>query len=762
MTPSDLAPALPTGGMASGGTAAPTARPAESAGRARARRRLVVDRLAAVLVRAGGLGIIASILAILVFIIAQVVPLLSGATVEPAQILPLAGEDVRALVADDYGTHVAALDLRGRVRVVRLRDQAVVADTSIIPADAPQVRLMAAAVVPETTLLTGATTDGQVIVAAVKWQTRFEGQERISSPEIAAPALVRVDPAAQPLSVYAVSADEGGGQAVAAQLADGSVVLVREQVKKNDFTGEVTRSEERQGLAAPGTLTHLVFDRSQRNLFGATDHGELVWWSLSSGTPGPPQTVSAGGAAVTALTVLIGGRALVVGQADGVLSVWFIVPQEAGGARLTRIRDFPAIPAAVHQLAPSDRDKGFLAQSADGTLGLYYSTSDRVLWTGPAPLRGSALALAPEGTAAYLAGDGRLAVLSVNNPHPEVSLASLFGRVWYEGYTRPEYVWQSSSGTDDFEPKLSLTPLLVGTLKGTLYSLLIAIPLAVFGAMYLSQFMDPRLKVVVKPAVEIMAALPSVVLGFLAGLWLAPRIQQMFPALLLMLVLFPLFTLAAGAGWDAIPRRIRGRFPAGSEVALFVPVLGVALWLSVSLSHPVEGLLFGGNFQSWLLATTGLQYDQRNAIIVGLAMGFAVIPIIFAISEDAFSNVPRDLVSGSLALGANRWQTVTRIVLPTASPGIFSAIMVGFGRAVGETMIVLMATGNTPILDWSPFNGFRTLSANIAVEIPEAPQFSTLYRVLFLAALLLFVVTFAVNTAAELVRQRLRQRYARL
>ena len=116
-------------------------------------------------------------------------------------------------------------------------------------------------------------------------------------------------------------------------------------------------------------------------------------------------------------------------------------------------------------------------------------------------------------------------------------------------------------------------------------------------------------------------------------------------------------------------------------------------------------------------------------------MGFAVIPIIFAISEDAFSNVPKNLIAGSLALGANRWETVTRVVLPSASPGIFSAIMVGFGRAVGETMIVLMATGNTPIMDWNPFNGFRTLSANIAVEIPEAPQYGSLYRVLFLAAL---------------------------
>jgi len=149
-------------------------------------------------------------------------------------------------------------------------------------------------------------------------------------------------------------------------------------------------------------------------------------------------------------------------------------------------------------------------------------------------------------------------------------------------------------------------------------------------------------------------------------------------------------------------------------------------------------------------------------VVVGLAMGFAVIPIIFAIAEDAFSNVPSNLVAGSLALGADRWQTVTRVVLPTASPGIFSAIMIGFGRAVGETMIVLMATGNTPIMSWNPFNGFRTLSANIAVEIPEAPHGGTLYRTLFLAGLLLFVITFVLNTGAELVRQRLRERYSQL
>jgi phosphate transport system permease protein len=147
---------------------------------------------------------------------------------------------------------------------------------------------------------------------------------------------------------------------------------------------------------------------------------------------------------------------------------------------------------------------------------------------------------------------------------------------------------------------------------------------------------------------------------------------------------------------------------------------------------------------------------------VGLAMGFAVIPIIFTIADDAFSSVPANLTAGSLALGASRWQTALRVILPTASPGVFSAIMVGFGRAIGETMIVLMATGNTPVLDWSIFNGMRTLSANIAVEIPEAPYGGTLYRILFLAAALLFAMTFVVNTIAEVIRQRLREKYRAL
>ncbi len=155
-------------------------------------------------------------------------------------------------------------------------------------------------------------------------------------------------------------------------------------------------------------------------------------------------------------------------------------------------------------------------------------------------------------------------------------------------------------------------------------------------------------------------------------------------------------------------------------------------------------------------------YVQRNTLVVSFAMAFAVIPIIYTISEDALNSVPEHLRGASLACGATTWQTAIRVILPTAISGVFSAVMVGMGRAVGETMIVVMAAGNTAILDWNLFNGLRALSANIAVELPEAVKDGTLYRTLFLAALTLFVMTFIVNTVAELVRQRFRKRTAEM
>jgi phosphate transport system permease protein len=733
-------------------------------------------------VTGGGLAIIASILGILLFILLEVVPLVRAARIEAAGSMPL-DHSAKAILTDPYRALVASVSEDGAIRVRRLADGSAVVDGSLLPDATPVVEAgpagaEAPAAAPRivgvqsptgSNAFAAATDDGRVLVRAVVWDVSFDAESgaRAISASLGGIQQVALDPERRPLGVFAAQTAGADRLAAAAQLADGSLAVVTRSTTTNDFSGETATEESRLRLPVGRALASLLVDRDMTHLYAGTAGGDLLWWNLADGDGAPPHVASAGSAAVTALAFLIGERALVVGQASGALSVWFAVRGAGDEMSLARIRDFPAHRAAIVRIDPSERNRTFLAGDDGGGLGLYFSTSERTLWRGTTAVAGldgaaAASVLAPKGDAALLAGAGRLAILGIDNPHPEVSWKSLFGRVHYEGYERPEFAWQSTGGTDDFESKISLTPLVVGTLKGTIYSLLLAIPLGILGAMFASQFLHPKLLDAIKPTVEIMAALPSVVLGFLAGLWLAPALERYFPALLLGFVLLPLLVWLGGLAWHAVPLRLRGRFPAGFEVFLYLAVLVAGCGVAAALAPGFERLAFGGSFQSWLLEATGLQYDQRNAVVVGLAMGFAVIPIIFAISEDAFSNVPRNLVSGSLALGANRWQTVTRVVLPTASPGIFSAIMIGFGRAIGETMIVLMATGNTPILAMNPFNGFRTLSANIAVEIPEAPHGGTLYRTLFLAALLLFGITFVLNTAAELVRQRLRRKYAQL
>ncbi|GAL08589.1 phosphate transport system permease protein PstC [Photobacterium aphoticum] len=321
-------------------------------------------------------------------------------------------------------------------------------------------------------------------------------------------------------------------------------------------------------------------------------------------------------------------------------------------------------------------------------------------------------------------------------------------------------MWQSTSANDEFEPKLSLVPIVFGTLKAAVYALFFAIPMALAGAIYTAYFMSSRMRRVVKPTIELMEALPTVILGFLAGIWLAPIIETHLIGVLMLLVLLPLGMIVAGAGWMILPSQWRHRIPNGFHVLLLMPILVLITYGAFSLSTVLEQTHFAGDIRMYLTNEWGLGYDQRNTLVVGIAMGFAVIPTIFSIAEDAIFSVPAHLTNGSLALGATHWQTLTRVVLLTASPGIFSAVMMGLGRAVGETMIVLMATGNTPIMDWNVLEGMRTLSATIAIEMPESEVGSSHYRIMFLAAFVLFVFTFFFNTIAELVRQRLREKYS--
>lgn len=322
-----------------------------------------------------------------------------------------------------------------------------------------------------------------------------------------------------------------------------------------------------------------------------------------------------------------------------------------------------------------------------------------------------------------------------------------------------EYRWEIS-GPDGTEPGYSLLPLIFGTVKGAVYALLFAVPVSVLAALYASQFLPRALKENLKPLVEIMAAVPTVVLGFIGGVWLAPFLASHVFALFLAPVFISGAVVAVFMLRHQAPAWFRVFKHPGREIWLLLVAVLAGGWLALECGALLEAAYLHTGYETWFNESLGLTYAQRNAIVVGMVMGLAVTPIIFTISEEALSAVPRSFSEGSLSLGASRWQTAVRIVLPAAGAGILAAVLLAFSRAIGETMIVVFVSGNIPALDWSAFSGFRALSAGVALELPNAARDDSLYRILFLAAFLLLVSTFAINTVAELVRRRLRRRLA--
>lgn len=252
----------------------------------------------------------------------------------------------------------------------------------------------------------------------------------------------------------------------------------------------------------------------------------------------------------------------------------------------------------------------------------------------------------------------------------------LFKQQYYEG-REPKWSWQPNSDV----PKFSLLPLFLGTIKAALVAMIFAIPLGVGAAIYSSEFSGKKMREVIKPVVELLAGIPSVVLGFFSLIVLATVIQN----------------------------------------------------------------LFGFTF-------------RLNAINAGIALGIAIIPIIFTISEDAMTSVPGSLRDAARALGANPWQVSYTVVLPAALPGIAAGIILGFGRAVGETMIVLMASGNAAIISASFNQSIRTFSATIAAELAEVVFGGSHYNVLFLVGTLLFIFTFMINLGGDIVLAKLKER----
>lgn len=607
---------------------------------------------------------------------------------------------------------------------------------------------------------------GQVTIFKASFSTSYPNDLRVITPQIDFPLgeeLIDIDPQGKAITVVSFQLSEENG-AVAAVTSDHRGLYLAMNATENMMTEEITWQQEMIELPfLPNHVSQMLLSPDLNNLFVRSDNNLLVYdvSDVEDIRIKSAITINAPNSNVTDIKLLTGASSLIVANENGVISQWFEVLKD-NKRNFTFIRDFNA-DAQVVDIVPEYYRKSFVTTDKQGYLSLFHTTGNtRLLNEKVSNNENLTVAFSPRANALLMVDGKQVTLYALDNEHPEITWSALWQQVWYEGYPEPVYLWQSTSASDDFEAKMSLVPISFGTIKAAFYAMLFAIPIAISGAIYTAYFMSPAIRSYVKPTVEIMEALPTVILGFLAGLWLAPLVENQLPGIILLLITLPLSILLTAMLWTLLPETIRQKVPDGIHPIILIPVLLFAGYISMSFSDTLELWLFDGDTRMYLTNELGINFDQRNSLIVGIAMGFAVIPTIYSIAEDAIFSVPKSLTMGSLALGATQWQTLIKVVILTASPGIFSAVMMGTGRAVGETMIVLMATGNTPIMDWNVFEGMRSLAANIAVEMPESEVDSSHYRVLFLAAFVLFLFTFVFNTVAELVRQRLREKYSSL
>ncbi len=721
----------------------------------------------------GGIGVIIAIVLIAFYLLYVVLPMFKSAHIDSVATysVPESGTNSKTLLyameeqrevglrVNDAGQAIFFSTKTGEIRkIVKFNIPSGVSITAV-SAGAPIQQMVGLGL-----------SDGSVIFFQHTYKVSYPDDVRLITPDIFFPfgeEPIQINPVGEPVKELSIQFS-GEEATFAAHGSDDNIRLLN-ILKEESFLSdeaEITREESVLHIDS-ADIIDLKLDIEQRELYSADKYGNVYFYDISNKSePRLVQKVKAveDGVKITALEFLAGGISILIGDSTGRITQWFPVRDEENNYTLEKIRAFNKQKSPITQIAPEFSRKGFIAIDKSGEIGIYHTTAHRTALLEQIDDHAlESVTISPRANAALIENDkGQLQFWHIDNEHPEVSFQSIWGKVWYESRDKPEYIWQSSSASSDFEPKFSLTPLAYGTFKAAFYAMLFAVPLAIFGAMFTAYFMAPKMRQIVKPTIEIMEALPTVILGFLAGLWLAPFTESHLPGMFALLIFVPISIVLAAAAWEFVPDNIKHKIPDGWEAAILMPVIILAVAFSIAISQPIENIFFGGNLPLWLTQEMGITYDQRNSLVVGFAMGFAVIPTIFSISEDAIYSVPKHLTTGSLALGATSWQTMVRVILLTASPGIFSAVMIGLGRAVGETMIVVMATGNTAIMDMSIFEGFRAMSANIAVEMPETEVASTHYRILFLGALVLFSVTFLFNTIAEVVRQRLRTKYSSL
>lgn len=732
--------------------------------------RLVKDVTAKWAVTIGGMFSIVAIFLIFIYLFQVVLPLFKPADMELAAsyAVPDANAGKTLYVAMEEQREVGCrFTASGHVVFFKTSDGAVIKDVHLpIPVNA-HVTVLAPALDKTATVALGFS-NGKAIVVKHVYKSEYVETGNTIVPNVEFPfGETPLELVSEGRSIEAMAFQVHEDNAVFVVKTENKPLSLVSLARKTSFLGD-TAETELERADVPGVdivVDFMLLSPDMKTLYLADRTGNLLRFDTSELTKPvlleKTSILNQGGSLVD-LRFLGGGFSLVAVDSSGRITQYF--PVRKGDSKvLQKIREFQLNKGVSTFLLPEFNRRGFATLRNDGTFSIHYATSHRMLLEKNINVKSVlAAAFAPRNNGILLATENKIYFWRVENHHPEVSWSSLWGKVWYEYYDAPAYIWQSSSASDDFEPKFSLVPVTFGTFKAAFYAMLFAVPLAILGAMYTANFMSYSMMSVVKPAVEIMGAMPTVILGFLAGIWFAPFAEMHIPGIFCFMILVAPVMFLASFLWERLPDALRRRVPSGWEALLLLPVVVLTGLLAFQLGEFIENIWMNGDCRYWLSHELGIGFDQRNALIVGVAMGFAVIPPIFTITEDAIYGVPQHLIQGSLALGATPWQTMMRVVLPTVSPAIFSAVMMGLGRAIGETMIVLMATGNTPVMDFSVFQGLRTLSANIAVEMPEAEVGSTHFRVLFLSGLTLFALTFLFNTLAEMVRHSLRRKYSSL
>ncbi len=729
------------------------------------KKRVVKDKLVKYGVTGGGTLVLVALLLIFGYLLYVVLPIFAPVSIEKTQSFQRQDSTtIYALGLDEQNEVSYQLDEQGLLSFYSLRNSDL--GENLLQYQAFTNTQQIAKTMASTGIYAISNDRGEVKIVKPSFVTSYPNDKRLITPEVSFPLgeddfIVSEGNQALTHLAFEINPEYA---ALAAVQSNGEGLFLLLTAEENMMTDETVWEQSLFKLPSfPQQVDQLLLTPNLSKLFVRSGNDLLVYDVSETNNIHITAAlkINATGSNVSRMALLTGASSLLVANDNGVISQWFEVLND-NKRTFTLIRDFRS-PSAVSSIVPEFFRKGFLTTTASGELSIFHTTGETELLTESITEAGSlVVAISPRANAILSADSKSITLYHVENEHPEITWSALWQEVWYEGYPEPQYVWQSTSASDEFEAKMSLVPISFGTIKAAFYAMLFAVPIGISAAIYTAYFMAPSIRTYIKPTVEIMEALPTVILGFLAGLWLAPIVESQLPGIVLLLITLPASVLAAALIWSNLPKSLSDKISEGVLPLVLLPILVVAGYLSIAFSDTLELWLFNGDTRMYLTNELGINFDQRNSLIVGIAMGFAVIPTIFSIAEDAIFSVPKSLTMGSLALGATRWQTLSKVVILTASPGIFSAVMMGMGRAVGETMIVLMATGNTPIMDWNIFEGMRSLSANIAVEMPESEVGSSHYRVLFLAAFVLFIFTFFFNTIAEFVRQRLREKYSSL